>query len=82
MGVYRRDEQIKELNTTAGRFVVRTELEDADGELCWFCGRPVETSGESPTGGAALAIEPFGAGEPYHAVCHVACAERARGSLA
>ena len=53
-------------------------------EECWFCGsdvafRPDERAGSNA---AVVFIEPFGAGEPTHGVCHVSCAERAKGSLA
>jgi hypothetical protein len=85
MGVYRRDEQIKELNTTAGRFVVRSELDDAQrtDEQCWFCGLAVDADAQLASDeGAVLTIEPFGAGEAVRGVCHVECAERARGSVA
>jgi hypothetical protein len=84
MGVYRRDEQIKELNTTRGRFVVRTELEgDGPAEPCWFCGLAVDPDAQLASDqGAAITIEPFGTGEPFRGVCHVECLERARGSVA
>jgi hypothetical protein len=52
-------------------------------EECWFCGsdvsfRPAER-GDSDA--AVVIIEPLGAGEPTHGVCHASCAERAKGSL-
>jgi hypothetical protein len=87
MGVFRRNEPSKELNTTMGRFVIRTETEDTDtedrvDEPCWFCGRPVDADSPDPAAeAAALTIEPFGPGEPYRSVCHVECAERVRGLL-
>jgi hypothetical protein len=77
MGVRRREEQIKELNTALGSFKVSLGGEPApQQEPCWFCGADV-----APGEGATLVVEPFGAGDPMRGVCHVACAERARGAL-
>ena len=76
MGVFRRHEPAKELSTTLGGFVVRTDADDEADESCWFCGRPVGAEE-----GATLVVEPFGGGEPSRTVCHVACVERARDSL-
>jgi hypothetical protein len=53
-------------------------------EECWFCGNEVEFRLQERAGSdaAVVIIEPLGAGEPTHGVCHSSCAERARGSLA
>jgi hypothetical protein len=77
MGIRRREEQIKELNTTAGRFRISTPTDAPRQDPCWFCGDDV-----APGDGATLVVEPFGAGDPLRGVCHLACAERARDSLA
>ncbi len=76
MGVFRRHEPAKELNTTLGGFVVRTDAEDEADESCWFCGRVVESDS------AVLTIEPSGTGDPIRGSCHLECADRARGLLA
>jgi hypothetical protein len=76
MGVFRRHEPAKELATTLGGFVVRTDEDDEDEESCWFCGRAVGAED-----GAALVVEPFGGGEPSRTICHVTCVERTRGLL-
>ena len=47
-------------------------------EPCWFCGADVDDEAET----AALTIEPLESGEAQYGVCHLACAERAKGSLA
>lgn len=50
---------------------------------CWFCGAALEFDARSASADAAfLMIEPVGDGEPRHGVCHRACADRAKGSLA
>jgi len=76
MGVRRREEQIKELNTTAGRFRISTPSDAPQQDPCWFCGGEV-----APGDGGSLLVEPFGAGETLRGVCHLACVERARGAL-
>ena len=82
MGIFRRNEPSKELNTTTGGFVIRTETDSVVREPCWFCGGEVEVDARSPSAQVAeMTIEPFGPGEAYHSMCHVECAERAKGSL-
>jgi hypothetical protein len=63
--------------------VVKLEIHE-DGraeEPCWFCGGTVvfSTAG-SGDDGALLSIERLGE-KPIHGVCHMTCAQRAKGSL-
>jgi hypothetical protein len=52
-------------------------------ESCWFCGRQIETPIANPaTDAASFTIMRMAGGDPIRGVCHVACAERAKASLA
>jgi hypothetical protein len=94
VGVFRRHEPSAIERALGDRFRVRTEPERSDRfelragpdgivrDACWFCGRELELDLHNPSGDtAAVMIEPFGAGEPMHGVCHRDCAERAKGAL-
>ena len=62
------------------RFDIRT---GGGGEPCWFCDKNVEPrSGDTSGDAAALLVHPLGGGESIKALCHRACVERAKGSLA
>jgi hypothetical protein len=65
-------------------FVLTAGKDGVVHDHCWFCGGDVEFAfqSEQPSEAAILAIEPIGGGEPEHGVCHRACVERARGSIA
>jgi hypothetical protein len=78
VGVFRRHEPQK----LKDQFVIRTDSYGTVRQECWFCGREVEYDATHPTGEAAVVlIEPLGAGEPEHGICHRECAARAKGSL-
>jgi hypothetical protein len=65
------------------QFVIRADSHGTIHEACWFCGETVEFDARHPTPDAAIVmVQPFGGGEAEHGVCHSACAERAKGSLA
>ena len=59
---------------------------DPDGLVrrpCWFCDRPVEFDpSQATTGAAMLMIGAIGSESHQYGLCHLACAERAKGSLA
>jgi hypothetical protein len=93
MGIFRRHEPSQLEQALGGRilqtgqrkdvFVIRTGKDGLVRETCWFCGGELEFDPRNPTSEAAtVMIEPMGEGEPIHGVCHRACADRAKGSLA
>ncbi len=58
----------------------------ADGKIhedCWFCREDIAWEKGKGDPACALIIAPLEpGGEPTEAVCHAACADRAKGSLA
>ncbi|HEX4518824.1 MAG TPA: hypothetical protein VH063_04495 [Gaiellaceae bacterium] len=52
-------------------------------ENCWFCGEDIAWERGKEPGASGLIMFPLGmSGTPIETVCHSACAERAKGSLA
>jgi hypothetical protein len=84
MGVFRRHEPTAAEKAMQDRFTLGAAEAGATRETCWFCGEEVEVDDQ---GGelddvAALTIEPIGPADSVYGFCHLACAERAKGSLA
>jgi hypothetical protein len=80
MGVFKRHEPSAAEKAMQARFTLGSSDPEPAGETCWFCGEAVDTDDGSATS-AALTIEPLGPGEPHRGFCHLACVERAKGSL-
>ena len=65
------------------RFNLRAGADGLVREECWFCGNEVQFRPGDRAGSdaAVFIVEPLGAGEATHGVCHAACAERSRRSV-